>query len=266
MFKAIYNQAGASIKLAVIMMNSLASTPLIELAGVQKIYPIGERSIVAVKSINLKICSGEFIAIWGPSGSGKSTLCNLIGMLDSPTAGVLRLNGQDMTSLSDNKRSIIRNKYMGFVFQSFNLIPVLSALENVMLPLQIGNKSSMEAKYLAHERLKEVGLNEYITQKPAKLSGGQQQRVAIARALIGNPSLVIADEPTANLDSDNAINIIRIMGGINKRHGTTFVFSTHDNRLLDRVQRQIQMRDGEIVSDTKQESFTTTHVTGDNII
>jgi putative ABC transport system ATP-binding protein len=246
-------------------MNDLFSPPLIELEGIEKSYPLGEGNIIAVKSMNLKIYAGEFVAIWGPSGSGKSTLCNLIGMLDLPTDGCLRLNGQDMTTLSDDQRSDIRNKYMGFVFQSFNLIPVLSAMENVMLPLQIGKTPTKAAKQLAYERLSEVGLSEYVKQKPAKLSGGQQQRVAIARSLIGNPSIVIADEPTANLDSANAIKIIEIMREINKRKGTTFIFSTHDNRLLDRVQRQIQMRDGEIIDDLNPDRVVNSPNSGQEI-
>jgi putative ABC transport system ATP-binding protein len=170
-------------------------------------------------------------------------------MLDVPSAGTVHINGQDVTTLSDNRRSEIRNKSIGFIFQSFNLIPVLSALENVMLPLQIAKASTTQAKRLAYERLAEVGLAEYASQRPAKLSGGQQQRVAIARALVSNPSLVIADEPTANLDSENAIKIIETMRELSNRNGTTFVFSTHDHRLLERVERQIQMCDGNIMED-----------------
>jgi putative ABC transport system ATP-binding protein len=230
-------------------MKPTAPLPLVELRQVEKIYRLGERSITALHAIDLRIDPGEFIAVWGPSGSGKSTLCNLIGMLDVPSAGTVHINGQDVTTLSDNRRSEIRNKSIGFVFQSFNLIPVLSAVENVMLPLQIAKVSTAQAKRLAHERLAEVGLAEYASQRPAKLSGGQQQRVAIARALVSNPSLVIADEPTANLDSENAIKIIETMQELSNRNGTTFVFSTHDHRLLERVERQVQMCDGNIIED-----------------
>ncbi|QJD31425.1 ATP-binding cassette domain-containing protein [Methylococcus geothermalis] len=225
------------------------TTPLVELRQVGKVYSLGERSITALQAVSLRIFSGEFVAIWGPSGSGKSTLCNLIGMLDVPSSGTVQILGQDVTMLSDGKRSDIRNKTIGFVFQSFNLIPVLSALENVMLPLQIAKIPTMQAKQLAKERLAEVGLAEHESQRPAKLSGGQQQRVAIARALVANPSLVIADEPTANLDSENAIKVIETMRELSQRNGTTFIFSTHDHRLLERVERQLQMCDGQIIED-----------------
>lgn len=234
------------------------SVPLIELRGLHKNYQMGEESIKALKGIDLRIESGEFVAVWGPSGSGKSTLCNLIGLLDTPSKGVVHLNGQDVTKHSDDRRSEVRNRALDFIFQSFNLIPVLSALENVMLPLQIAGVSAKLAKQQALERLAEMGLERHTSHRPAKLSGGQQQRVAIARALVSSPALVIADEPTANLDSDNAVKIIELMRQINHKHGTTFIFSTHDQRLLERVGRQILMHDGEIAEDKlleKPEAF-----------
>ncbi|MDD5319953.1 MAG: ABC transporter ATP-binding protein [Methylococcales bacterium] len=234
------------------------SAPLIELRGVHKKYQMGEESIHALKGIDIRIQSGEFVAVWGPSGSGKSTLCNLIGLLDTPSAGAVHLNGQDVTKLRDDRRSEVRNKAMGFIFQSFNLIPVLSALENVMLPLQIAGVSAKVARQQALERLAEMGLERHKTHRPAKLSGGQQQRVAIARALVSAPVLVIADEPTANLDSENAVKIIDLMRDINSKKGTTFIFSTHDQRLLERVGRQVLMHDGEIAEDKlpeKPEAF-----------
>jgi putative ABC transport system ATP-binding protein len=224
-------------------------TPLIELRHLIKTYNLGERSINALKSVSLQIFSGEFVAVWGPSGSGKSTLCNLIGLLDVPSSGTVHVGGRDPTSLSDDCRSEMRNDLIGFIFQSFNLIPVLSALENVMLPLQIRKVTSSVARRLAHEVLEEVGITDFAAHRPAKLSGGQQQRVAIARALVTAPSLVIADEPTANLDSENASKIIELMRCINRSRKTTFVFSTHDQRLLGFVERQILMRDGEIIDD-----------------
>lgn len=239
--------------------------PLIELRGVHKNYQMGEESIKALKGIDLRIQSGEFVAVWGPSGSGKSTLCNLIGLLDTPSKGAVHLNGQDVTTLRDDRRSEVRNKALGFIFQSFNLIPVLSALENVMLPLQIAGVSAKLARQQALERLAEMGLERHASHRPAKLSGGQQQRVAIARALVGAPALVIADEPTANLDSDNAVKIIELMRQINHKNGTTFIFSTHDQRLLERVGRQILMRDGEIAEDNlfeKPEAFRVAGVHG----
>lgn len=234
------------------------SVPLIELRGLKKTYQMGEESIHALKGIDLRIESGEFVAVWGPSGSGKSTLCNLIGLLDTPTVGTVHLNGQDVTMLKDDRRSEVRNRALGFIFQSFNLIPVLSALENVMLPLQISGVTAKVAKQKAHVQLAEMGLEQHTAHRPAKLSGGQQQRVAIARALVTNPALVIADEPTANLDSENAVKIIELMRQINKKNGTTFIFSTHDQRLLERVERQILMHDGEVAEDNvfeKPEAF-----------
>lgn len=223
--------------------------PLVELCHLSKTYKLGEQTIVALRRVCLRIFPGEFVGVWGPSGSGKSTLCNLTGLLDVPSSGTVHFSGSDATTLSDECRSEMRNKYIGFIFQSFNLIPVLSALENVMLPLQIGKEQAAVAKRLASERLAEVGLSEFAVHRPANLSGGQQQRVAIARALVAAPALIIADEPTANLDSENALKITELMQRINSTHGTTFLFSTHDHRLLERVERQILMRDGEIIED-----------------
>jgi putative ABC transport system ATP-binding protein len=232
-------------------MSKPEMAPLVELRHVIKHYQLGEARITALKDINLAIHPGEFVAVWGPSGSGKSTLCNLIGLLDKPSSGIVRFNGRNAADLSDNQRSEARNLAIGFVFQGFNLIPVLSALENVMLPLQIGHASSRSAKAAAISRLTEVGLASHMAHRPDKLSGGQQQRVAIARALIANPALVVADEPTANLDSENARMIIDLMRQISKKEGTTFVFSTHDARLLDRVDRQIKMCDGAVADDRR---------------
>lgn len=220
---------------------------LVELKRVCKDYYLGETCIPALRGIDLTIETGEFVAIWGPSGSGKSTLCNLIGLLDSPTSGVVWLQGQDVSQLSDDTRSAWRNTCIGFIFQHFNLIPVLSALENVMLPLQIQGRDAAKAK--AMQRLTALGLAEHMARRPHKLSGGQQQRIAIARALIMDPVLVIADEPTANLDSDTARQIIDLLRHLNRQSGTTFLFSTHDQRLLARVDRQILLRDGTIVED-----------------
>lgn len=223
---------------------------LIKMKSIQKNYFLGETRIVALKEIDLAIEKGEFIAVWGPSGSGKSTLCNLMGLTDSPTSGRLEFEGQDTGFLSDDDRSEMRNRYLGFIFQNFNLIPVLTALDNVMLPLQIQGVSSRDAKGKAEQLLADLGLSEFTLHRPHKMSGGQQQRVAIARALISDPKLVIADEPTANLDSNNALKIIDLMRDINENKGTTFIFSTHDQRLLDRVKRQIHLQDGLILDDS----------------
>jgi putative ABC transport system ATP-binding protein len=230
-------------------MSQSSAPPLVQLRQAYKYYQLGEQRITALNGVDLSIGTGEFVAIWGPSGSGKSTLCNMIGLLDRPSSGTVKLNGVDASKLSDDQRSAARNRSIGFIFQNFNLLPVLSALENVMLPLQIGHVDSAEAKRAAIARLEEVGLAGHMKHRPAKLSGGQQQRVAIARALITHPALVVADEPTANLDSENALMIIDLMRKISQREGTTFVFSTHDERLLGRVDRQVMMRDGVAVAD-----------------
>ncbi len=224
--------------------------PLITFEKVSKHYGTGETRVIALRGIDLTIARGEFVAIWGPSGSGKSTLCNLIGLLDSATSGTVRLDSQNVACLTDNYRSELRNRTIGFIFQSFNLIPVLSALENVMLPLHILGEGTAQAKRKATQRLTDLGLAEYMRRRPHKLSGGQQQRVAIARALITDPHVVVADEPTANLDSDTALKIIDLMRQLNQQSGTTCLFSTHDQRLLARVNRRILLRDGMIVEDT----------------
>jgi len=220
---------------------------LIEMEKIRKDYFLGETVVHALQGVDLQIDKGEFVAIWGPSGSGKTTLLNLIGAIDEPSAGDLAIAGREVRSLSDNQRSELRNDTIGFIFQGFNLIPVLSALENVMLPLQIKGVSSGEAKAKALNRLQEVGLGDLIRHRPFKMSGGQQQRVAIARALVNDPSLVIAAEPTANLDSETARMIIALMRELNDKEETTFIFSTHDQRLLDQVKRLVRLEDGRIV-------------------
>ncbi len=220
---------------------------LIEMKDITKDYHLGETVVHALREIDLSIDRGEFIAIWGPSGSGKTTLLNLVGAIDEPTGGSLSIGGTEVRTLSDNKRSELRGETIGFIFQGFNLVPVLSALENVMLPLQIKGASDREARAKAMARLDEVGLTEFVHHRPFKMSGGQQQRVAIARALVNEPSLVIADEPTANLDSETARMIIDLMRELNEKDHITFVFSTHDQRLLDRVGRLVRLEDGRIV-------------------
>ena len=220
---------------------------LIEMEKITKDYHLGETIVHALRGIDLRIDQGEFIAIWGPSGSGKTTLLNLVGAIDEPTGGSLSIGGTEVRTLSDNKRSELRSETIGFIFQGFNLVPVLSALENVMLPLQIKGASARAARGKALDRLHEVGLSEFVDHRPFKMSGGQQQRVAIARALVNEPSLVIADEPTANLDSETARMIIDLMRQLNEKDRTTFVFSTHDQRLLDRVERLVRLEDGLIV-------------------
>ncbi|CAM3202271.1 ABC transporter ATP-binding protein [Corallococcus sp. ZKHCc1 1396] len=221
---------------------------LIELNGVEKSYQMGEMLVQALKGVDLSIREQEFMAVVGPSGSGKSTLLNLIGTIDEPTAGSVSLKGQDVNKLKDNERTELRNRTIGFVFQRFNLVPVLTALENVSLPLELQGIKAAEARKRALAALEEVGLAAQVRHRPDQLSGGQQQRVAIARALVTNPSLVIADEPTANLDSDTSQKIIELMRNLNTRHKTTFIFSTHDQRLLGHVDRLVHLQDGRIIS------------------
>ena len=224
---------------------------LIYLSEVVKDYYLGETVVHALKGVTLQIDEGEFVAVWGPSGSGKTSLLNLIGAIDEPTAGQVSLKGQEISMLSDNQRSELRNEMIGFIFQNFNLVPVLSALENVMLPLQIRGISTAEAKKRSMQRLDQVDLADFIQHRPDKLSGGQHQRVAIARALVSNPSLVIADEPTANLDTGTAMRIMELMRDLNKKEGATFIFSTHDQRILGQVDRLIQLEDGKIVGEER---------------
>ncbi len=220
---------------------------LIEMRNVKKSYMIGETQTKALRGIDLTIEREEFVAIWGPSGSGKTTVLNLIGAIDTQSSGDVVIEGKKIDELSDNDQTELRNNKIGFIFQKFNLIPVLTALENVMLPLQINGVSAAVCKKKAMDRLKDVGIESFALHRPDKLSGGQQQRVAVARALVSDPSIVIADEPTANLDSENARNIIDLMRDLNKKEKTTFIFSTHDQRLLDHVERLIHLEDGKII-------------------
>lgn len=222
---------------------------LVSLRGVEKEYRLGETRVRALRGVDFEIAAGEFVAVWGPSGSGKTSLLNLIGVIDDPTDGTVTVAGEDTAGLSENRKAELRNRRIGFIFQNFNLVPVLSALENVMLPLQIRGVGTREAKERALARLAEVGLAEFVGHRPDKMSGGQRQRVAIARALVTEPDLVIADEPTANLDSDTSHRIIELMRRLNDAEGTTFVFSTHDPRLLDQVKRLVRLEDGKIVGE-----------------
>jgi putative ABC transport system ATP-binding protein len=217
---------------------------LIELQQITKHYHLGQTPMTALKDISLSFDKGEFTAVWGPSGSGKTTLLNLIGTIDEPSSGKVLINGEDVSKMSDNQKSEYRNKKIGFIFQNFNLIPVLNAMENVMLPLQIRNEKTGPAKKKAMDRLSQVGLEHLALNRPDMMSGGQRQRVAIARALVTDPEVVIADEPTANLDLATSIGIMDIMQKLNRSEGATFLFSTHDQRLLDRMNRLVRLEDG----------------------
>ena len=222
---------------------------ILKLRHVRRRFLLGETTIDALHDVSLDIHAGEFLAVWGPSGSGKTTLMNIIGLIDSPTEGEVLFEEQDTRVLADNALTEFRAEKIGFVFQNFNLVPVLSALENVMLPLPIKGVDDSSARVRATAALVDVGLDRFKNSLPDKLSGGQRQRVAIARALVVDPKLVIADEPTANLDSENSRMIIDLMREMNQARKVTFVFTTHDQRLLDHVDRKIQLRDGNIASD-----------------
>jgi len=224
-------------------------TPILKLRNVRRRFMLGETTIDAVHSISLDIHAGEFLAAWGPSGSGKTTLMNIIGLIDSPTEGEVHFEDQDTRVLTDDALTDFRARKIGFVFQNFNLVPVLSALENVMLPLQIQGADPSTLRQRATAALVDVGLERFKNSLPDKLSGGQRQRVAIARALVVDPKLVIADEPTANLDSENSRMVVDLMREMNRARKVTFVFTTHDPRLLDHVDRKILLRDGSIESD-----------------
>jgi len=223
--------------------------PLLRLQDVRRRFRLGEAEVEALKGVTLDVHAQEFLAVWGPSGSGKSTLMNIIGLTDAPSAGEVWFDGQDTRRLADDEMTAFRGHRIGFVFQSFNLVPVLTALENVMLPLQIHGTREPELRKRAMAALTDVGLEKFTASRPDKLSGGQRQRVAIARALVMQPRLVIADEPTANLDSENSRMVVDLMREMNRTHGVTFIFTTHDPRLLEHVDRKILLHDGQIESD-----------------
>ncbi len=221
---------------------------LIDIENVHKVYELGKTYVKALRGIDLQIEKGDFLCIMGPSGSGKSTLLNLIGCLDNPTEGIIKFDGADISNLNDQEATVLRKKKIGFIFQSFNLIPVLNIYENVEFPLLlIGTEKSRREKMI-NELVEEVGLKEFIHHKPDELSGGQRQRVAIARALVTNCEVVLADEPTANLDHDTGNMIIDIMLKMNKKYGTTFIFSTHDPKIVQHAQKRVKIEDGKIVN------------------
>lgn len=228
---------------------STSHLPLLRLTDVRRRFHLGETVVDALNGVSMDIRAGEFLAVWGPSGSGKSTLMNMLGLIDAPTSGSVLFDGADIGQLSDDALTDFRGRRIGFVFQSFNLVPVISAVENVALPLQIQGESKAAALERAQAVLREVGLAEFAATRPDKLSGGQRQRVAIARALATRPDMVIADEPTANLDSDNSRMVVDLMRQMNLAHGVTFVFTTHDPRLLEHVDRKVLLRDGRIERD-----------------
>ncbi|HOK85238.1 ABC transporter ATP-binding protein [Tenuifilum sp.] len=225
---------------------------IIEVVNVDKIYNDSEVKVTALSNINLTIEKGEFTAIVGPSGSGKTTLLNLLGGLDSPTNGKIRVGDVWLNELKGSKLIDFRLRNIGFVFQSYNLIPVLTAGENVELIMQLQGVPAKLRKQVAADMLGKVGLADRFASRPAKLSGGQQQRVAVARALASKPQFILADEPTANLDGKSAENLLQIMEHLNQTEGVTFIFSTHDQRVVNRARRVILLEDGKVKSDTLQ--------------
>ncbi|MCX7024828.1 MAG: ABC transporter ATP-binding protein [Spirochaetes bacterium] len=226
-----------------------AAAPLASLRGVSKTYHAGDDEIRALRGIDLDIAAGEFLSIAGPSGSGKTTLLNLIGCIDVVDSGDLFIEGRDIARMRKSGLADFRRERLGFIFQSYHLVPVLTAVENVALPLELLGVPGREARDKARAMLAEVGLSGKEERFPSRMSGGQQQRVAVARALVKRPALVLADEPTANLDSTTGEAILDLMQAMNERHGTTFVFSTHDRMVMERARRLVSLHDGAIMAD-----------------
>lgn len=229
---------------------------VIDAHNVSKVYNPGTVPVKALSDVHLHIEEGEFTALVGPSGSGKSTLLNIIGGLDMPTTGNVIVSGQDLTEMSANKLIDFRLHNIGFVFQSFNLVPVLSAKENISLVMLMQGSSQKERNRRAEELLFRVGMSDKMDVRPGELSGGQQQRVAVARAMASKPKFILADEPTANLDSKSAAKLLGMMAELNREDKTTFIFSTHDPRVIEKARRVITLEDGRIVSDTAQTPLT----------
>jgi putative ABC transport system ATP-binding protein len=234
----------------------MASTnTLVSLERVTRKFPLDHNAVTALSNVSFHIDPGEFLAISGPSGSGKSTLLNLIGCIDKPTSGRIFIDGTDTSLLSSSQCSLLRRQKIGFVFQTFNLIPVFTARENVEYPLLIQGVKTSERRRRVTDALANVGLSGRANHRPDLLSGGERQRVAVARAIVHRPSLVLADEPTANLDTQNATQLIGLMRDLNRTLGLTFIFSTHDQRLLEHTPRIVRLTDGCIISDTHSERF-----------
>lgn len=225
---------------------------IIQVKSLQKIYEQEAVPVVAINGINLVFERGEFTAVVGPSGSGKTTLLNIIGGLDDATQGEVIIDGQNIEMLSNRQKTDFRMNHIGFVFQAYNLIPVFTAKENVEFVMQLQGKSKAEREARTTELLEAVGLADRMESRPNKLSGGQQQRVAVARALASKPKFILADEPTANLDSKTTENLLAIMEKLNKDEGVTFIFSTHDQRVMAKARRVITIEDGVVISDVKK--------------
>ena len=218
----------------------------VDLRGVSKQYEFGKQTLRALNDVTFRVAKGEFLAIAGPSGSGKSTLLNLIGCIDTPTSGSVAIDGQAVSDQTPDQLADLRARKIGFIFQTFNLLPVLSAFENVEYPLLTFKMAKKERREKVADFLKLVGMEKFSKQRPNQLSGGQRQRVAIARALVTGPSIVLADEPTANLDHRTGETILKLMQRINERMGSTFIFSTHDPQVMDIADRIVWIKDGEL--------------------
>ncbi len=224
-------------------------TPLIRLKDIKKTYTMGKVAVSALGGVDLEVADGEMVAIMGPSGSGKTTLLNILGLLDTPSIGSYKLAGDEVAKLADRRRSQLRNKRFGFVFQVYNLLPRLTAAENVMIPLVYGGVKKRERRPRAEAALEAVGLKDRVRHRPSELSGGEQQRVAIARALVNEPSVILADEPTGNLDSKSGVAIMDLVEQLHHERQVTVVMVTHDHGVARRAARIVQIRDGAIISD-----------------
>ena len=226
---------------------------MIEIENVTKVYLMGEVEVHALRGVSLQIEQGEWVAIMGPSGSGKSTLMHVIGCLDTPTSGSYQLDGAEVSGMDDNRLAIIRNRQIGFVFQTFNLLPRTSALKQVMLPMQYfrdgARVSAFERKRRAQEALEMVGLGDRMDHRPTEISGGEQQRVAIARALVNDPAIIMADEPTGNLDSKAGAEVMEILHRLHREKGITIVMVTHDDEIGAQAERIVRLRDGRVIRD-----------------
>lgn len=230
------------------------STPIIDIKAITRDFQLGSETVNVLKGIDLLINKGEYVALMGPSGSGKSTLMNILGCLDTPTAGSYILNGKQVSEMHDDELAEIRNKEIGFVFQTFNLMPRTTALDNVALPMVYAGFSKSERNERATEVLTQVGLADRMDHKPNQLSGGQRQRVAVGRALVNKPSIILADEPTGNLDSKTSVEIMKLFGEIHA-NGNTVILVTHEEDIADHAHRIIRLRDGVIENDSRNENI-----------
>ncbi len=229
------------------------STSLIEVRGVERIYQQGDIDVHALRGVDLDVADGEFTALAGPSGSGKTTLLNAIGCLDEPTGGTVRIDGRDVTGFDKTQGAEYRLEHVGFIFQAYNLVPVFTAFENAEFVLMLQGVPAAERKKIVEQLFERVGIAEYAHRKPHELSGGQQQRVAVVRALAARPRIVLADEPTANLDSETSAALLDLMLELNEEEGVTFLFSTHDDLVMERARRIVRLDSGKVVGDQRKE-------------